>query len=174
VGGTTLNVNGSDQRTTETGWSGSGGGCSAIEVAPTYQSLYGVTLCGPARAMPDIAAVADPSTGVWITDTWDFPSDAGICCIGGTSLASPVMAGIFADVDTARVGFGKAKFGGSSAGIFLDLDLYHAFNANSAYFFFDVTSGCNVEGCAAPGYDLVTGIGVLRGPDTANRFFGFP
>jgi hypothetical protein len=84
------------------------------------------------------------------------------------------MAGIFADIDTARVGFGKAEFGGSAAGIFLNQDVYKGFHSNFPYFFFDVTAGCNEEGCAASGFDLVTGLGVSKAPDTANRFFGFP
>ena len=57
VGGTTLQINFTTlQRTNETGWSGSGGGCSPYEAIPGYQSGNGVNLCYPFRALPDIAA----------------------------------------------------------------------------------------------------------------------
>lgn len=171
VGGTHLNVNASLQRTTETGWSGSGGGVSLFETTPSYQSANGVNF--GARATPDIAADADPNTGVWITDTYDIPADSAVCCVGGTSLATPLSAAIYADVDTARVSFGKAKFGGPAGGIFLDNDLYKVYNSNYIYFFYDVTVGNNGF-AAGVGFDLVTGIGVSKGPAMGNRFFGLP
>lgn len=170
IGGTSLVLNSTSQRTSETGWSGSGGGCSTVEAGPYWQGGFGA-ICSPAaRAVPDVAAIADPNTGVVVV-MYD-PSTGYIYGyqVGGTSLASPVMAGIYADVMTARVHFGKSKFG------FMNTSLYKAGgaftgNGNYPYFYSDVISGNNGY-LAEPGYDLVTGLGVSRGADMANRFFG--
>ena len=98
VGGTTLNVNASFQRISETGWAGSGGGCSQFEAKPGYQSGNGITVCSSDRATPDIAAIADPAPELLV---WDS-GNGGYFLVGGTSLATPVMAGIFADDMQAR------------------------------------------------------------------------
>ena len=47
---------------TETGWTGSGGGFSRVFSAPSYQTFLGAS----ARVVPDVAADADPETGVVI------------------------------------------------------------------------------------------------------------
>jgi len=159
VGGTTLNVNGSYQRVSETAWSGSGGGCSLYEAVPAYQSAISTTCA--TRATPDVAALADPATGVAVYDS----GNGGYFLVGGTSLACPLTAAVYANVMTARLSFGKTKFGN------MNTSLYKAFTSNHAYFYFDVTSGSNGLS-AGPGYDLVTGMGVSKGASMANRFFG--
>lgn len=169
VGGTSLTLNAALQRVSETGWAGSGGGCSDTEIVPGYQVANGITACGGNRATPDIAADADPNTGLWEIDSYDYPGY--YILVGGTSLACPLTAGLVADIDAARVSFGKPKIGGPSYGPFLDMDLYDAFTSNHSYFYYDVTSGNNGYP-AGPGYDLVTGMGVSNGPAMANRFFG--
>lgn len=71
----------------ELAWQQTGGGPSAYEAAPSYQS--GVSsITGGSRGVPDVAAVADPTTGVWVYEggSWYI--------VGGTSVASPVWAGI--------------------------------------------------------------------------------
>jgi len=175
VGGTTLTLNTTTlARASETAWAGSGGGCSAIELIPGYQSTYGVTTCGSFRGTPDIAADADPNTGAIVALSGAATGVAGINYfrVGGTSLASPMMAATYADIMSARVSFGKSKFGQ------LGGPLYQAFHNNYKYFYFDVTVGNNTNtnspSCcfAGPGYDLVTGLGVPNGPDQGNRFFG--
>src|SRR5947208_3588533 len=70
VGGTTLaglNSAGNYSTATETGWSSSGGGTSAFESLPSYQS--GVTGTST-RANPDVAFDADANTGVPFTTPW--------------------------------------------------------------------------------------------------------
>jgi subtilase family serine protease len=46
------------------------------------------SVTGGSRGVPDVAAVADPTTGVWVYEggSWYI--------VGGTSVASPVWAGI--------------------------------------------------------------------------------
>ena len=45
---------------------------------------------GSARGIPDVSAVADPNSGVWIYDS----AAGGWIVVGGTSVATPVWAGI--------------------------------------------------------------------------------
>jgi subtilase family serine protease len=159
IGGTSLYVNASLQRTSESAWSAGGGACSLFEAAPGWQSGYGS--CAGMRATPDISAVADPNTGVAVLDT----GNGGWYQVGGTSLSSPLLAGIFADIMAARASFGKPAFG------FLNPVIYAGATRNFPYFYFDVTTGNNGNP-ATVGYDLATGLGVPKGPAMGNRFFG--
>lgn len=171
VGGTRLMpVSGSDfHRGSETGWSGSGGGCAiAEEPVPSWQSNNGVNLCGGTRNMPDIAALADGDTGVIVYDS----GNGGHFRVGGTSVACPLTAGIFADLDTARTTvlptfLRKPKLAGSASANFVNIGLYLKYAGHNTgnpyvFYYFDVTSGNNGLP-AGPGYDLVTGLGVLNG-----------
>jgi len=125
VGGTTLGVGSSDNYLFETGWGtktstwtgtdwspvppgtwvyGSGGGVSRLFAEPSYQQ--GVVPAAvftaqgrTGRAVPDISALADPNTGYLVGETQTFPDGSvkyGEYRIGGTSLASPIVAGIMA------------------------------------------------------------------------------
>jgi subtilase family serine protease len=92
---------------------GAGGGTSALFGQPFYQR--GVVpsslsqpagAAGPMRVMPDVAADADPSTGMLIGLTAQLTSASapeyveGV--VGGTSLATPLIAGLQADAEQAR------------------------------------------------------------------------
>jgi subtilase family serine protease len=69
---------------------GTGGGYSAYEARPSYQSgIAGIV--GSQRGVPDLAALADPNTGFWI---YNSISLGGWAAYGGTSLAAPLVAGI--------------------------------------------------------------------------------
>jgi subtilase family serine protease len=125
VGGTSLAVGASNNYLFETGWGtkrsiwtgtvwkpappgtwlyGAGGGVSRIFAEPSYQqgvvpaSVF--TAQGRAgRAVPDIGAVGDPNTGYLIGFTQTFPDGTAKYSeyrIGGTSLSSPLIAGIMA------------------------------------------------------------------------------
>jgi subtilase family serine protease len=92
VGGTSLLETGVGRGWTETVWSGSGGGCAGkYEPRPTWQK-YSFTGCAN-RLDNDVAAVADPDTGVAVYDTY---SEGGWLEVGGTSVASPIIASVFA------------------------------------------------------------------------------
>jgi subtilase family serine protease len=140
----------------ENGWSGSGGGISQVEPTPAYQSANGVSF--GARSIPDISTIADPATGVAIIDQYDFPGE--FVDIGGTSLASPVMAGIVSLADSQRMGGG-----GTALGTLQVLGgLYNAYNSPQyGSLFHDITVGNNGF-AAGSGYDLVTGIGSPKAP----------
>jgi hypothetical protein len=91
VGGTTLSMNGLTYAG-ETAWSGAGSGCSAFEAKPIWQND---SLCAK-RMVADVSAVADPSTGAAVYSSTRIQGQKGWFKVGGTSLASPLIAGIYA------------------------------------------------------------------------------
>ncbi len=88
AGGTTVNRNSSGDYLYQTCWSGTGRGISAYETIPSYQSSAGIA--GTKRNTTDLSFDADPNSGVWVYDAFN----GGWLVIGGTSLASPALAGI--------------------------------------------------------------------------------
>lgn len=156
VGGTRLTANSSDTSFQETAWNGSGGGLSTFDSIPSYQqSLPGAVqskLQGH-RGVPDVAASADPETGMVIDVGGQYQ------VIGGTSAAAPLWAGLMALANQLAghpLGFVNPalyKIGLSSAA----RDDYHDITrGNNTYDQGDV----HIPGYAAvTGWDLVTGWG---------------
>jgi subtilase family serine protease len=136
VGGTTLNFDSSGTFTTETGWSGSGGGCSVYETANSAQTT-GQVNCNGRRATPDVSLDADPASGVSVYDTTRYQGQAGWFRVGGTSASSPMWAGRSA-----------------AAGALVN----SAYVYGNSITYRDITSGNN-GASALTGYDLVTGRG---------------
>ena len=139
VGGTTLNLGSGS--VVETGWSGSGGGVSAYEPEPAYQTNFGLT--SSMRAVPDVSYDADPSTGVAVYDSLGYSGQYGWFQVGGTSAGAPQWAAIQALGLTA-----------SNNNFYQD-----AKSSTYASYFRDITSGSNGPYSAGPGYDYVTGLG---------------
>src|SRR5205823_14448653 len=77
---------------TETVWSGAGSGCSKYIAKPSWQTDCG----GGHRTVADVAAVADPNTGVAVYDSTRFQGIAGWLVFGGTSVAAPIVASVYA------------------------------------------------------------------------------
>ncbi|GAC1383683.1 MAG: S53 family peptidase [Marmoricola sp.] len=77
---------------------GGGGGFSTNIKEPTYQKNAGITDPNGGRAVPDVAMDADPTTGMLVGQTQSFPTGVQYDTyrIGGTSLASPLFAGMTA------------------------------------------------------------------------------
>jgi len=152
VGGTTIGRNPySLNFVGEYSWEDSGGGYSSYEPRPSYQNSI-VSLTGSSRGVPDVAAVGNPRTGVWVYDSYDTAS-GGVQYVwsifGGTSVASPLWA---AAVNAA---------GHFSASTAIEQNLIYA-NARSSSAFRDITYGsCGYyEGwLAIPGWDPCTGNG---------------
>ncbi len=139
VGGTTLHWSGSSF-TGETGWSGSGGGCSVYETGAIGQlefSQYGQVNCGTKRATPDVSLDADPASGVSVYDSAGYQGQKGWFTVGGTSASSPMWA--------ARAAVAGAV-------------VNSAYVYGSSITYRDITSGNNGASCLV-GYDLVTGRG---------------
>jgi subtilase family serine protease len=121
VGGTSLGVSQANTRALETGWGtstyncdtttlactrtgwlyGAGGGVSRLFAEPWYQSDAGLSFSG--RGVPDVAALGDPQTGFLVGQTQTFPEGVSYdeYRIGGTSLSSPIFAGLMALADQA-------------------------------------------------------------------------
>jgi hypothetical protein len=116
VGGTTLTKSGGTKRGwRESAWSGSGSGCSTLNKAPWQPSS--TTHCS-GRAVADIAAVADPATGVAVYDSYAFEGTSGWLTFGGTSAASPIIAAAFALAgNTASVKDGSYVWAHHAAGV---------------------------------------------------------
>jgi kumamolisin len=144
VGGTTISRN----RTTgnfvsQSAWSSGGGGPSRYEKRPSYQSSVS-KIVGNARGTPDVSAVADPNSGVWIYDS----NAGGWIVVGGTSVATPVVAGITNLKGAFRLTSNE--------------ELTYIYGNQSLYT--DVTTGnCRTHRAMAH-FDLCTGVGVPRGP----------
>jgi kumamolisin len=144
VGGTNLILNGAGTVTSETGWTGSGGGNSTRFSRPSWQVGAGVP-SGTTRLVPDVALDADPNTGFYVV------FNGGVVQVGGTSASAPAWAGFTALINQGRLAVGKTNLG------FLNPIVYPLLGTSS---FRDITSGSNGLYSAAAGYDRVTGVGV--------------
>ncbi len=144
VGGTSLRMN-SGHVTSETGWTNEGGGMSAYSPLPSYQRFLqpkGFTK----RVVPDLAAVADPGTGVAIYDS----AVGGWLVVGGTSVASPVVAGI-TNAQSSAAGIYQASSADQLAQFYGWLGTSH---------FRDIVQGSNSSGLRARyGWDTMSGCG---------------
>ncbi|MDT7536665.1 MAG: hypothetical protein QOI82_250 [Actinomycetota bacterium] len=153
VGGTNLTLKADGTRNTETAWSSAGSGCSGYIAKPTWQHDTGCSR----RTVSDVSAVADPATGVAVYDSFGSTGGANWFVFGGTSVAAPIIGGIYA-------------LSGNTAGVPASL----AYGAPAGSLF-DVTSGSNGRCVArktstssylcngAAGYDGPTGMGTPNG-----------
>ena len=160
--------------------------CAGGFPKPSWQTAVGVPSDG-VRDVPDIAFDASPfHDGYWFcgpNQPWScangFPPPPGNgSTIGGTSIATPIFAGMLAILNQYVVATGVQSAPGLGN---INPDLYrYAQSLPSA--FHDVTSGNNIVQCtldpvkcpngsygynAGPGYDQVTGLGSIDG----NVFF---
>lgn len=92
VGGTTLTLNANNSRNSERVWAGAGSGCSAYEPKPSWQTDTGCIR----RTVADVSADADPNTGAAVYDSVRYQGRSGWFQVGGTSLASPLIAAVYA------------------------------------------------------------------------------
>jgi subtilase family serine protease len=147
AGGTSLTRSSTSKRGwLETAWSGSGSGCSAFEPKPSWQKDTGCAR----RTVVDVAAVADPATGVAVYDT--YGGDTGWEVFGGTSAAAPILAALFADAGTPPAGSSPASF-----------PYAHPSGLNDITSGSDGTCGGGYLCTAGTGYDGPTGLGSPNG-----------
>lgn len=130
----------------ETAWNGAGSGCSGFATKPSWQHDTGCAR----RTIADVSAIADPNTGIAVYDSY---GSGGWSVYGGTSVASPIIAAVYALAGNASsVTYGSYPYG-------------HTSSLN------DVTRGNNGTCRAAvhyictagPGYDGPTGLGTPNG-----------
>ena len=175
VGGTALTPNGLGG-SNEVAWTGgtaagscasngggSGGGVSRYETAPSYQAPLGFTQ----RQVPDVALNAGIGQNIFY--------GGALVSAGGTSVATPEMAGFLAQENAYLLSLGNVCADGNypcaPAGNVVPAFYEAGINPSIAphYPFYDVTSGCNSNDitalfalnyyCAGPGWDAVTGWG---------------
>jgi hypothetical protein len=159
VGGTRLNLTAGGTWKEEAVWNGSGaggGGCSTVLTAPAWQQGAPEWLsvgCGKHRAVADVSADADPYTGVAVYDSTPITEGEveyrGWGIIGGTSVASPIIAATFA------LAGGTGTGAGGKAIEYPAQTLYENLVANPGSLH-DVVSGSN--GTCAKGFNENTGI----------------
>jgi len=149
AGGTTI-IRSGGKYTTEHCWSGSGGGLSAFEAIPSYQSVI-KTIVGSNRGTPDMAAVADPHSGVAV---YNSTSCGGWCVVGGTSAASPILAGI-----TNAAGSFETSTNAELTKIYGEYAVAKTYAAD----FHDIAVGSNGDP-AKKGWDYCTGVGTPKTP----------
>ena len=207
VGGTSLGVAQDKTRLFELGWEtakstltsagtwstpaylyGGGGGTSHTFPQPSYQAgvvpasisqRYGGA---PMRAVPDVAALGDPTTGMAVGQTQTF-SD-GVYYdeyrIGGTSLSSPLYAGMWALAVQKHGPYGlanptlyaaqstsydvtKGQLGAYPGAV--RVDYANSENGKDGYVYsarwFDGDDNLTIH--VRPGYDDVTGVGAPNG-----------
>jgi subtilase family serine protease len=168
---------------------GSGGGTSTLFPEPDYQQgvvpprLAGVNKAFPGRVVPDISMDGDPNTGFLEGQTQQFKSGGGGVQygeyrIGGTSLSSPLFAGVMAladDLAGSPHGFiNPALY--ALAGSTSITDVTHADAADVRNDYVNSVNGKKgivtsvrtfdlggLEIATAPGYDNTTGLGVPNG-----------
>ena len=201
VGGTSLAIDSHNRRSFETGWGtskwnltsdgrswmntvpflyGAGGGFSQIFSEPSYQR--NVVLKNPTggRAVPDIGMVGDPTTGMLVGETQDFdlPSRFGPVGvhygeyrIGGTSLSSPLLAGLQAVAQgRSRIGFANPLIYRLAGGAYYDVtpqgdlgnvraDYNNGENADDGVTFSVRTFDQDSSLTTGRGWDDVTGVG---------------
>ncbi len=147
VGGTSLFSATTSRGYSESVWRGTGSGCVLTRHKPAWQTNKSCAW----RAMNDVSAIADPNTGVAVYDTY---GQGGWGVIGGTSVASPIIASVYA-------------LAGNASKMHAAESLY----AKGASLF-DVTTGSNGTKCdkshpilctAGPGWDGPTGNGTPNG-----------
>jgi subtilase family serine protease len=157
------------------GWqSGGGGGTSYTYPQPYYQAgvvpnalaLRNQALFGPQpmRVLPDISMDADPQSGMLIGLTQTFPHSVhyGQFRAGGTSLSSPLLAGIIADANQAA----KTPLG------FLDPIIYETFTRTPAAFA-DIGAPANPDAAAVIRVDYADAIDATRGYILSLRAIGY-
>ena len=208
VGGTSTEIGATGNIVFQTGWSnyysqlnghtwtpkppgvfssGAGGGTSIDFTQPFYQvglvpisisEYYGST---PMRAVPDISMPADPNTGLRIGQTQVFPKGTHYATyrLGGTSLSSPLFAGVLADAiqDTgSAVGFiNPLLYEVSETSAISDVlptsspqstvrtNYTNELNKSHGYFYELQTIGVPTQIATLKGYDDMTGVGTPNG-----------
>ena len=160
-GGTSLRAS-SGIVTSETVWNNgagagaTGGGVSNFFALPSWQKAAGVPASSrgmAGRGVPDVAAVADPTTG------YEVLVDGEKKIFGGTSAVAPLWAALvarFAQATGEPFGLLQPRLYGPGSGV-----------SNRATAvkkgFRDITAGNNGTYVAGPGWDACTGLGVPDG-----------
>ena len=182
VGGTRLTLGTNSKWAEESVWNGDGaggGGCSVKFAAPIWQRRvfdWQEGGCGEYRSVADVSADADPYTGVAVHDSnadcltpeeereayerelGKTPRASGEnvhhwCTIGGTSLASPLIASTFA-------------LAGGAGGIEYPAETLYENAVETPGSLHDIVAGSNGE--CTKGFNAETGVSACTSSEEAN------
>jgi subtilase family serine protease len=174
VGGTTLLLSPARRYLSETAWNeaqqgagATGGAPSSIFAQPAFQQQ---SVQSTQRVASDLSLDADPLTGVVIVSSQIMPGTPVVMPVGGTSVGSPVAAGMVALFDQAagrRLGFlNKALYMIGQSTLYTQA--FHDIQTGNNVFVFQDNNGnvVTVPGFRAGiGWDAPTGLGT---PNAAN------
>jgi kumamolisin len=176
VGGTTLFTGPGGADIGEETWNdiglgagATGGGVSSVWTIPSYQLSFGFPVTttnggsGTYRNVPDVAAVANPLTGVAVYSR----INGGWVTVGGTSVSAPIWAGEYSLANAASEGLGFGALGFANPTIYALGDFLQYFYPD----FNDVYDGTNGDPAvygtagftAGYAYDNTTGWGSFNG-----------
>ena len=155
VGGTKLSTDADGQWLSERAWYnipltlGTAGGASSLFERPEWQTVGIGPELPDRRLVPDVSAVADPSTGVKIV----FNQEVSVG--GGTSQAAPIWAGLTALINQKLLASGAEPVGELHPLLYSSVG-----NPAAPPGLRDVNFGGNAVSISGkPGYDMVTGLG---------------
>jgi kumamolisin len=188
VGGTTLFTGAKQSYLAENAWNdlnifegATGGGVSTVWALPSYQESYGYPITtnngGSAtyRNVPDVAAVADPLTGVAIYSKLN----GGWLTVGGTSVAAPIWAGLYSLANDTSEGLGFGTIGFANPPLYKIATSYNLVFAPDLHDVVDGTNG-TASDYAGPGfsagygYDNTTGLGSFSGANLIDELALLP
>jgi len=162
VGGTTVSTDARGIWVSEASWfdspmsQGTGGGVSRLFSRPAWQSNVSSAWDSTHRLTPDVAADADPYSGVSILVDGQWMAG------GGTSQAAPIWAALTVLVNQFLVANGGRPVGN------INPVIYQIAAGAARPGFHDIVAGGNAVYLALPGYDLVTGLGTPNTDDLAH------
>ena len=142
-------------------WSYSGGGVSAFEALPAWQSGTVVPGAGAAkmRTVSDVAFNGNPNTGQYVALTEKGASTTTWNAYGGTSIGAPQWAGLVAVANARRVAAAKALLGDFHATLYRTIAAAAGTYASAFADIVDGSDGSCATCATAKGYDTVTGWG---------------
>jgi kumamolisin len=166
VGGTTINRDRNGKLLGESPFVGGGAGLSTSADRPSFQDIVSA-LVSAHRGVVDLSAVANPEMGgVWLLDSNNKDSNEGWSGVGGTSVATAIIAGIVHNAgrfvqsskDELNIIYGSVNSNG-----FIDAGKFNDIVANP---------NLSSRGCGDPlgtkfeavvGWDFCTGVGTPAG-----------
>ena len=150
---------------------------------PAFQTDLAALASYSKRACPDMCSLADPSTGLLVIFTNSAGTKVMQQMLGGTSLASPLLAGLFSHLSQRLINENRPPLTtrlndvGSSTlsnSVNLQTFLYANYTAHASSIFYDIVEGTTTlhinanlgslnsgqTFSAGTGYDIATGLGV--------------
>ena len=163
VSATNLYLNSNCSYNTEIAWQDSGCGFSSYFLIPNYQSNNIPNITSQFRSSSDLSIQGGNQTGCVIYDS----TASGLTTGAGTSVSTPIMAGIFGLVVQLRNNKNKQKLGSavSNGKYCVQNILYSTLKNINIYnnIFNDITQGSSGIYQTTVGYDNPTGLGTPKG-----------